>query len=163
MSVSINSIISGTGGGSSSILSRSGAEASVTGTTAETILATITIPGGTMGDDGALRIELMVSYSNNANLKRVKVKFGGVLFGQPADFSTTGMWMGVVRIQNRSAAVQRGPGATAGIATTGQGTTGAISGFTVNTSVDQDIVITGQVDNAADTFKLEGYSIELIK
>lgn len=140
----------------------SGAAASVTGTLSKTDLATITIPAGLMGESGKLRIEAQWSFTNSANGKVLGVEFGGQKFAETTR-TTEGMFEGTARIRNRSATQQRGPGATAGIAFTGAGGTGAISTFTVDTTVAQNITITGTLTNTGETITLESYSVELLK
>ena len=58
-------------GGSTSpfVLDASGAQASHTGNTTETTLATIAVPGGAMGANGAIRISTLWSFSGSAGAK----------------------------------------------------------------------------------------------
>lgn len=134
----------------------------VTGVTVDTPLLTQKIPGGSMGKTGTLRVAIMASYPNSANNKVLSVKFGGVLFAQTT-LSTSGLFKGVLEIENFDYNVQRGAGATAGIAFAANGTTGAIQAFSVDTSVDQDLVISVANASAAEATVLEKVRIEVVK
>src|SRR5213079_2421852 len=51
------------------VLAQSAVAASVTGTLTETVLATIAIPAGAMGVNGAIRVTALWSYTNSADTK----------------------------------------------------------------------------------------------
>lgn len=132
-----------------------------TGTTAETTLATVVIPGGSMGPNGILRVTTLWSYPTSANAKTLRAKLGGTAFLEVAA-STTVSFQGFTLIRNRnSQAIQVGaPKAHAqgGAGVTAQsGTTG-----TVDTSVDQNLVFSGQLGSAAETLTFESYLIEAL-
>jgi len=79
-------------------------QSSVTGTTSETNLAALLIPGGTMGRNGFVQVAAFFSYPNNSNSKTYQIRFsttaGGVtggIMGQGQNVTTTltsqGMWI----------------------------------------------------------------------
>ena len=78
------------------------AEASTTAT-GETTLATVAVPGGTVGTTGVLRITAYWEAADNANTKTVKIKFGGSVVAEttPSAGENNGIIM-VVTIQNRN-------------------------------------------------------------
>ncbi|WP_059413444.1 hypothetical protein [Cupriavidus basilensis] len=138
---------------------QSGAPVSVTGTTSETVLATIPIPAGAMGPNGALRVTALWSFTNGANAKSCVIRLGA---SQISLFSTTTTNSG----QQQS--VTRARGATNSQVTQGFGSTGF--GTTTNspvlTTVDmtsaQNVTLTGILTNASDTITLEAYTVELL-
>lgn len=147
------------------LLGKSGAASSITGTLTETALATITIPGNTIGVNGLIRVTALWSYPNTANTKTFKVRLGGI--SGTTLFSTTASTFTVMKsytdILNRNSASSqvamsiyaRG---TDGLVTTGGAITGA-----VDTTVSQDLVISAQLGNTGETITLEGYVAEYIK
>jgi hypothetical protein len=63
--------------GTGVVLAQSAEPTSHTGDTAESVLATIAIPGNAMGENGRLAVEALFSHSANANAKTARIKFGG--------------------------------------------------------------------------------------
>ncbi len=146
------------------ILAASAAPVSVTGTASETALATITIPAGAMGVNGAVRIWTQWSYTNSGNAKTLRTRFGGIGGTQYMSVAptTTASMRDVPRIiQNRGAANSQVGGvisATAGFAPT----TGAPVTSAIDTTLAADIVLTGTLANTGETITLESYLVELI-
>lgn len=146
----------------SRIVAQSNTAVSHTGDTNETALATITIPAGLMGATGTLRITTLWSHTNNANNKTLRTRLGGI---SGTAFSalvlTTTLTSHLVTIiRNVSAASQKSnPGVTTTIY--GSSTSAMITG-TINTANAQDLVLSGQCANGADTITLESYIVELI-
>lgn len=142
------------------VLAQSGATSSVTGTVSETTLASVTVPGGSMGANGAIRITFLATYTNSANAKTLRVKLGLDTFLSIA-LTTTATIQTLVIIRNANSqgaqiatptTVQSGLGAATAAAATG----------TTDTTVDQTLVITGQLANAGETLSLRGYTVELL-
>lgn len=137
---------------------------SVTGNTNETELYGATIPGGTMGANGVLKITLTFSFTGSTNNKTLKFKFGGVAIwshGQATAANVGGQEVKLV-INRNSESVQIWTAATTmlGIGGTAQAahTVGAI-----NTAVDQAISVTGQLASAGETITLESVMVEVLK
>ena len=138
------------------VLAQTAVAASITGTTAETVLATIVVPGNLMGLNGSLRVSPIWSGTNNANTKTGNVKFGGVSHASHALASALSA-ASQFTIRNRGSLASQityngGPGTISTVANT----TSA-----VNTAVDQTLLITGQLTVSTDTLTLEGYTVEL--
>lgn len=136
-----------------------------TGNTTETTLATIPVPAGAMGANGAIRVKVRGTCTNNANTKTPRVRLGGIGGSSfvGVAFTTVGTWMYEVIIQNRnSTASQLG-------STYGNRTTDLVVvehprvTATVSTSSAQDLVITVQLGNAADSISVESYTVETMK
>jgi hypothetical protein len=130
----------------------------VTGTTAETQVGqNFTVPGRAMGKNGSLEIEIFGTATNNANVKTVKVYFGGVVVATVAVTSASAYKIELV-IGNRNSlasqivTVKSVVGATVALATT----TG-----TVNTNNDQTLKVTVTLATGTDTVQQEAIEVEL--
>lgn len=134
-----------------------------TGSTAETTLAAIAIPAGAMGANGIVRIEAMFTAASNANSKTAILRFGGT--GGVAVMSTA--WTTQVQarfartIANRNAANSQVVGSHNNSGGWGTGGGGAITTGAIDTASTVDLLIRGQLANAADTITLESYVVEL--
>lgn len=142
-------------------------QSSVTGSTSETTLKTIQIPAGSMGANGSINIMQLVTYTNNANNKTFRTRFGGaggtIYNGMVVTTTATGLYQ--TQIGNRNATNSQ-IGFASGV---GAGTTGASWGFTsgatvtsaVDTTANVDVVLTAQLANSADTASVEGYIVQI--
>lgn len=139
------------------VVGQSAVPASVTGTLSETTLATIAIPAGAMGVNGSLRVTTKWSMPNNANTKTMFVRLGGTILGINVGVTTTTAYNAVTMIQNRGAGNSQ-------IGTNGGGI-GNITGqptATIDTTIAQNLTITGQLGVGTDTLTLEGYTVEIL-
>lgn len=154
--------VSGGGGRdpkSARVLSQSGAAVSVTGTVAETALASYTLKGGTMGRNCSLRITTLWSTTNSANNKTLRVKLGGTAFMSPT-LTTAASANAVSILRNKNnvgSQVFFTPGSVMFTSSSS-----AVSTASINTAADQLIEITGQLANTGETITLEGYTIEIL-
>ena len=145
--------------GKISIIAQSAVAASVTGTLAETTLATFTLPAGTMGLNGALRITTLDTHTNSSNNKILKVKIGGiVVLNVTTTTSATGNYIQMVRNRNSASSQTSFPTASGGVGTS----TTAVTALSINTAVDQTVTITGTLANTGEAITLEGYTFELL-
>jgi len=136
-----------------------GAAVSLTGTTSETTLASFTVNGGLMGAKGKLKIWPLLSMTNNANGKTLKLKMdGNVIYGNTRTNETHIQFVSIVRNANSESSQKIGTGVTAGLGTS----TAAIVTLSVDTSVDFVISMTGQLSSAGDTLTLEGFFMEIV-
>lgn len=141
---------------------QSGVGTNVTGTTAETTLATLQLPAGALGPNGCVRVTLNLSHTNNANVKTARIRLGGVsgtafLACGLVSQARTHVQLTIYNRNSQSAQIGSiNSGNTSGF---GQSTSNQTTG-TIDTSVDQTIVISGELANAADTITLEGYLYE---
>lgn len=147
------------------VIAASAVAAAHTGDTNETALATITIPGGSMGANGVLRITATWSMTNSANSKTIRYRLGGI--GGSAlrtyGFTTTGSYRESIMIANRNSEASQLGGPPGTSVPGGFGlTSGAFVTGTVNTANDQDFVISGQLANSGETITLESYTVELL-
>lgn len=147
------------------VVGASAVAATHTGNTDETALATVTLPGGAMGPNGALRITSTWAYSNNANVKTLRYRLGG-LAGTAflAHAPTTTDIANFQRvIQNRnSQASQFSFHATGAGSFTALGSGSAVVTGAIDTSLPQDLVISGQLASAGDSITLHAWLVELL-
>lgn len=140
------------------LIARSGVAVSVTGSTTETTLASVQVPAGLLGVNGGLMVYSSWSYTNSANTKTLRAKFGGSSFLSFAQTSSATVH-DFRRARNRNSAGSQvwgiGNGQTAfpGSATSATLTTAADS------SVTQNVDFTGQLGLSTETITLENYEV----
>lgn len=146
------------------MLAQSAVAVPLTGTVAETVLATIPLPGGAMGANGLIRINTLWTMTSSANVKTPRIRLGGAAGTE--FYSQTHTTVATLRhqteIMNRnSQSSQVGFPTIAGgggWSTSAQAiTTGAIA-----TSADTTIVISGQLANSGETITLQAYNVEVL-
>lgn len=145
------------------VLASSAIAASVTGTLTETTLATVTLPAGAMGANGAIRVtSVWATPGGSANAKTVRTRLGGISGAQVMAIGVTtslSVSESTRLIQNRNSAssqVTRNSGSPGSGGSSAAPTTSAI-----NTAVAADLVFTGQLANTGETITLESYMVEV--
>lgn len=128
------------------------ASATLTGSTAETLAYSLTIPGGLIGPDGVLQVIPLVSLTNNANTKTVTVKLDTTTVFTVTGLASSSGAQQVVLVRNvGSEAVQR----TLSGGSSGVGTSTSLLSTTVDTSADVTLNVYIKLSNAADSIALE--------
>lgn len=145
------------------VLASSGAAIAHTGTTSATVLATVTIPGGLLRENGTIRVNsTWVAGANNANAKSCLVRLGGAAGTQYQNVniaSTINLSKEILITNRNNAASQVG----SFVATSGNSlgtSTGAVPTSTVDTASATTIVFQCVLGDAGDTVTLERYSVE---
>jgi hypothetical protein len=147
------------------VLASSGTAVSGAADTNENVLATITIPGGSMGANGQLWVYTLWSYTNSANTKTLRVRLGGaagtqvLAIGQSAsthfaDFRI----IQNVNAQNSQIFFDRGSIPHPGATSAGANITAAI-----DTSATTTLVLSGQKASAGETLTLSSYSVMVVR
>lgn len=149
------------------VLAASAVAQALTGTTAETTLATITIPANAMGPNGMVRVTTLWTSTGNNGTKDPRVRFGGVSGAayspqQHTASASTISQMAQTRIANRNATNSQ-VGHVSGAGVGGWGQSSAVTTSAIDTTAAQDIVISGQLANAADSLTLQSYLVELLR
>jgi hypothetical protein len=143
------------------IIGQSAVASSVTGTTAETTLATITVPAGMLGANGKVRIETWWTTTNNANAKTFLVRFNGTsgtaYLNSSPPINTVSSRV-LTEIANRNATNSQIGNPTTFVSY-GLGSTVAFTTSAVDTTAAVDISVRGTLANAADTITLEAYQV----
>lgn len=140
------------------ILAQSAVPQSVTGTLVETTMASIVIPGGIMGANGMLRVQLLLSCVNNANAKTVNIKLGGALV-TALGFASNDRAVVEVYVINRNNLAAQSFSASQKV--NSQSFTGMSTGA-IDTSADRTLTISATLANVADTVTLERYTVEVL-
>lgn len=141
-----------------------GQQAALTGSTAETTIATLTVPGGLMGPRGTARVTLGWSMSSSANNKTLRIRFtnlsGGLVSG--TTFSAVEGYVEEKGFRNTGTTNSQenllGTGAGLGFGTSSS----ALLTSTIDTEQDFNLVLTGQLANAGDSITLEFAFVEIL-
>lgn len=131
-----------------------------TGSTIETTLATITVPKGSLGKNGRVRITTTWSYTGSANNKNSRIKFNGFAYlDRTTTTDNTGRYH--TEFWNRGAWNSQAGGPFSQVS--GSSSPNGYTLSTMDTRLsDFNITITGQLANAGETITLEGYLVEII-
>lgn len=143
------------------VLGMSAVAASVSSGTAEVTLATISVPANALGANGRLRITTTWSYTNSANNKTMRVKFGATTFVSVVT-TTTAALRHQIDISNVNATNSQ-KGFVTGLATAFGESSSALQTGANDTTAALDILITGQPATGGETITLESYLVELIR
>ena len=132
---------------------------SLTGTTAETTMLTIPVKGGLIGANGVLAIQPLWNTTNNANTKTLRIKLGATTcysYGA-ANLSHQDAYINVRNIGSESSQKT-----TSGMSGGTGGTVNNYNSTSTDTSVDFNIVVTGQLANSADTMAIQAFLIMVL-
>ena len=138
-----------------------GAGTSHTGSTAETTLATVTLPARVMGTDGLLRVTSFWTFTGAGGTRTPRVKFGGTNVAGNSNASTILSQNIITNVSNKTASTQTATGL--GLST-GVGAIAATSlALSIDTTADVTILLTGQLANSGDSVTLDRYMIEVVR
>jgi hypothetical protein len=144
--------------GGAYVLDQNAAPTSHTGDTAEAVLANIQLAANAMGVNGRIEVKARFSWSNSANLKTIKVKFGGTAIENVSQTTNSGIHV-AASIANRGVANSQDgyvarykPGSTVDY---------VVAPTSIDTGQATTISITGQLANATETVTLESYQVIL--
>jgi len=142
------------------VLAQSSVAVSHTGTTTETTLATVTIPAGAMGPNGRVRITTFWTYTNSANTKTLRVRFGGASGASYLAHNITAT--ATLRHQTEICNVNAANSQVGSLNTSFGASTDAVLNSTVDTTSAVDIVFRCQLANAGEIVTLRSYLVELL-
>jgi len=135
-------------------------QVSVTGTTTETNLAVLRIPGGTMGANGIIELKTLWQFTNNSNNKTLIARFtstsgstAGGNMGSPVVVTTTAASQQFHAIRNNNAANAQVMWAATGTTPFGTAASTPLT-LTVDTTADSFINLNGQLAAGTDTVTL---------
>lgn len=146
------------------ILGSSGTDSTVNSGTAETQLASISVPAGLMGTNGKLRIRTWwKTPDGTGNNKTMRVRFGGsggTIYQSVVVTTTTGAYLECHVQSNNSASAQKNLSANS------SGAVGTVAGSfitsTVDTTVATSVYISGITALSGEIITLAGYTVEFI-
>ena len=131
----------------------------VTGVTTEAVLWTGVIPAGLLGTGGCLSVTCTWSHTNNADSKTKRVRLGGI-----AGFDMAGAHVEASTATSRDYFESMNTATNAQIAYPNSnfgGSTAAILTGAIDTTVNQNLVVTGQLATSTDTLTLLYVRVEI--
>ncbi|RJQ38257.1 MAG: hypothetical protein C4555_05180 [Dehalococcoidia bacterium] len=133
-----------------------------TGSTAETSLASITVPAGAMGPNGSIRITVLISANDGTDTRTYRLRMGGMsgTIYRAISMGANLTLRDQCEITNRNSVASQIGFATGSGGGFGGSTAAAVTS-TVNTNASFTIEITGELSNAADTITREYILVEL--
>ena len=132
---------------------------SLTGTTAETTMLTIPVKGGLIGANGVLAIQPLWNATNNANSKTLRIKLGATTC---YSYGTVNLLSQDAYINVRNISSESSQKTASGMAGGTGGTVNNYNSTSTDTSVDFNIVVTGQLANSADTMAIQAFLIMVL-
>lgn len=130
-----------------------------TGTTSETELVSVTIPGGLMSSNGQLEVVSYWSETNNANAKTIRMKIGGFSGTSMNTITSVSFFtmnnLLIIRNDNSTTAQRGMPSSTTGVGTS----TTSVSTAAIDTSVDFQLTFTGQVTVITDSVRVVAFHV----
>lgn len=132
--------------------------ASLTGTTSETTLFTLTLPAGVIGSKGKVKLYPLFTATNNGNIKNIRIKLNSLnaYLLQPTGFTQMSAIV-IIRNFNSESSQKIASGMTAGLGLA----TASMTTMSIDTSLETTITVTGQLSNSSDTLTLESLFVEL--
>jgi hypothetical protein len=138
-----------------------------TGSVAEGMGPTITVPAGRMGPNGRFRSTMNFAHNNSAGIKTPRLRFSGAagtVFYTEAPTTTTGMLAEVV-ISNRGSQAKQQQIWTSILSSGSWDSSHKVSDAgsgAINTAVATSIVISGERNTATDNLVLSSYEHEVV-
>lgn len=135
----------------------------VTGTTSAQTLETITVPAGTLGTDGGLRIVVKGIVTGINGAKTILVRWGGfTLFTMTLAAGETGNFLVECYLfADGSTSAQHGWG-TGHVHGVSDPSVTSMSDHSRDTTVDQDIDVRGDLADGGDTIRVEATFLEFL-
>jgi len=150
------------------VIGKSAVSVSHTGSTAEVTLAAVTFldtttPPARMGKNGIIRVTAHWSYTNSANAKITRVRFGGYQATSSSNTASTQQKV-QVEIANRNSLTSQVVSIAGNTSGSGVSTTAAV--LSVDTTDTINVTLTAQLSaagvSASETIVLESYIVELL-
>ncbi len=145
------------------IIGQSAVAASVGAVTTEATLATITVPANALGANGFIEIITFWTYTNSANNKTKRIRWGGASGDIMRSLVSTTTITNIINggWGNRNATNSQVGFISQTNSNGWSSSTSALMTSAKDTTLSQDIVITGQKASSGETLTLEGYIVKL--
>jgi hypothetical protein len=141
------------------VLDTNAATVTVTGTTSETTLRSVSVPAGRLRTNGILRLRAFGSFNDATDNKTIRLKFGTTTLSTQVYTAGTA-WVCDVQLMNvNSASSQRWFGTFNRTTDTLMSLTGGSS--SENTANALTLELTGQLANSADAINILGWTVEV--
>jgi len=132
-----------------------GSNSSFTGSTTETTLINVTVPAGSIGNNGQIVVTANWSCNNSAGAKTGTVYLGGSAIGTASSYTTSTGGSSMNSIRNRGALGVQSTQLIGGAAASAHVYTA------IDTSASVALTITGDTATATDHIVLEGFTVTL--
>jgi len=132
-----------------------GSNSSFTGSTTETTLINVSLPAGSLGNNGQVVVTSNWACNNSAGAKTGTVYLGGTAVGTASSYTTSTGGSSMNSIRNRGALNAQISQIIGGVSTSSSVYTA------IDTSVSKAITITGDTATATDHIILEGFTIKM--
>jgi hypothetical protein len=132
-----------------------GSNSSFTGSTTETTLINVTVPAGSIGNNGQIVVTANWACNNSAGAKAGVVYLGGTAVGSSSSYTTSTGGSSMNSVRNRGILTKQVSQLVGGASTDANVYT------SIDTSVDKAITITGDTATATDHIVLEGFTVTL--
>lgn len=132
-----------------------GSNSSFTGSTTETTLINVTVPAGSIGNNGQIVVTSNWACNNSAGAKVGTVYLGGTAVGSTSSYTTSTGGSSMNSVRNRGILTKQVSQLVGGASTDANVYT------SIDTSVDKAITITGDTAAATDHIILEGFTVTL--
>jgi hypothetical protein len=130
------------------------AQTAVTGNTNENTTVSFVVPAGSIGPNGELRISGMLTLTNNANNKTIRVKYGATTLWTASPTSAASFRFDIVLANRNSQSSQVNSFSSS---TSYGNSANAVGTSSIDFSADQTITITLQLATGTDSMTLEQY------
>jgi len=137
------------------------ATTSLSGSTLETELATMTVKGGVLGAKGKLRFYIVGTVTNNANVKFFRLKHGATTLWQVAYTTAVGVTAQILFLNKNSESSQVTSLFNTAILSGSAST--AVTPSAINTSADFSLTIAGQLADSADSISVTAIFVEIMQ
>lgn len=132
----------------------------LTGSIVKTPLATVTIPGSTLGKKGVLRVNLVYSHNLSAGNKTISVEIAGQSVFNDVQSTLSSSQSQTFRVRNRNDEKSQ---LVSNPSEFQNSTTGVNTTTTIDTSIPQQLVVYGQLANGADNLSLDALCVEYLR
>lgn len=147
-------------GGGTRMLDGSGAQITCPDNTTENTLLTTTIPGGSMGTNGIVRLRFWASLTGSAN-KVFRVRYGGSVVGT-CTLTTSVLVQTEFYFQNRNSTSSQ-IGQTNSAQSYREQASGSFLSTAINSTIDQPLTLTVQKTTGTDQVVIETWSVEVVR
>ena len=134
---------------------------SLTGTTADTTLATIPIKGGVLGVNGKLRFYILGTVTDNANTKIFRLKHESTPLWQVSYTTAVGVTAQILFLNKNSESSQVTSLYNSSILS--GSTVTVVTPSAIDTSADFSLTLTGRLSNSADSISVTAIFVEIMQ
>lgn len=132
-----------------------------TGVTSAIVGPSLSIPGGTLGPNGVLRVTSLWNLLNNADAKTSLITFGGTTISN-CSLASVGSLQTQTLLYNRGSSAINASIAAGNVTGLG-GSAGVVNQTAINTAAAQTLALGATMATATDYIELSGYLVEVLQ